>query len=98
MTRSSHEVASDQAAREQRERLDRAHERMLRDIRHRPEDSSPGIRRLLGRDQPPRPRRAFESRLRMDGSWESVDVGPAAESRDRPRSIAAPSETPSDER
>ena len=64
------------------ELLAKAHDRMASGVRSRPEDSSPAIRKLLGRDKPERPPRRWEARtgIRSDGS-----VGPVmVELADRP--------------
>lgn len=79
MTRSSDQVAAEKAARERRERLDAAQEAMLRGMRHRPEDSSPRIRRLLGYDQPRRPPHVFDTPRLVNAAfdiWTRDDLGP----------------------
>lgn len=72
MSRTSGQVADDAAARQKRERLEAARERQARDTRHRPQDSSPSIRRMLGYADPPRPRR-WEY-VATPGGLELVDV------------------------
>lgn len=65
---------------EKHERIEADRDRMAADVRHRPEDSSPAIRRLLGYDAPPRPPRRWEARVEwgQDGlRLRSVDAGPA---------------------
>ncbi len=60
-------------------RLARDRERIAVDVRHRPEESSPAIRRLLGYDQAPRPPHRWEQRLQMTvrgAELVNVDAGP----------------------
>lgn len=67
-------------------RLDQARDRF--DVRHRPEDSSPGIRRMLGNDGPPRPPRRWTQAVAWgeDGvRLRNVDAGPVAPAPARPR-------------
>ncbi len=62
-----------------RERLEASRDRLAADVRSRPEDSSPAIRRLLGNDQPARPPQRWENQTRwgLDGlRLRSVHVGP----------------------
>lgn len=60
----------------QAERLAQAKDRMAADVRSRPEDSSPAIRRLLGFDQPKREPRRWERSWgwHADGSFGLKDV------------------------
>lgn len=61
------------------ERLAQARDRMGADVRTRPEDSSPAIRKLLGYGEPVRPSQRWENRHEWgeDGvRMRSVHVGP----------------------
>lgn len=60
-------------------RLEQARDRMAADVRQRPEDSSRGIRRMLGYDGPARPPRRWEQRVQMTvrgAELVNVDAGP----------------------
>lgn len=60
-------------------RLHQARERSRADVRGRPEDSSPAIRKLLGYDDAPRPPQRWEQRIVLgdDGvRLRNVHVGP----------------------
>ncbi len=80
---SADRVALDAAAATRRarhhERLEAAHNRMSKDVRSRPEDSSPAIRRLLGYGGPARPPQRWDQRVEWDVDGvrlRNVHVGP----------------------
>jgi hypothetical protein len=76
-----------------RDRLEQSRNHLAADVRTRPEDSSPAIRRMLGYDESPRPPRRWETRTgwRADGSigLVSVDAGPVDPSPAPPRRARA---------
>lgn len=62
--------------REKRERLVRARDRLHADVRHRPEDSSPSIRKMLGYSDNPRPPIRWERQADWTGRLVDVPVAP----------------------
>jgi hypothetical protein len=73
------DVARRVAERTRRERLEQDHIRALGDVRHRPEDSSPSIRRMLGYGDHPGVPQRWEPGVVWDGveaKLGSVHVGP----------------------
>jgi hypothetical protein len=84
----SADVARRQREAEQRARLEASRDRMAADVRHRPEDSSPGVRRMLGYADAPRPPHRWEQAVRYTvrgAELVNVDAGPVDPPTARPR-------------